>query len=48
MKSAASEGGEEAAGLATQVEQLGALWDRVNQLSELRENRLHGATKLVS
>ncbi len=33
--------------LAAQTEQLSNLWDRVNQLSELRENRLHGAMKLV-
>ena len=34
-------------GLGGQIEQLSNLWDRVNQLSELRENRLHGASKLV-
>ena len=34
--------------LSGQIDELSNLWDRVNQLSELRENRLHGASKLVS
>ena len=34
--------------LSGQIDELSNLWDRVNQLFELRENRLHGATKLVS
>ena len=34
--------------LLAQIEQLTALWDRVNQLTDIRESRLHEAQKLVS
>ena len=34
-------------GVASQLEELGHVWDRVTTLSQVRESRLHDALKLV-
>ena len=44
----ANETPEMEGGVASQLEELGHVWDRVNTLSNIRESRLADAVKLVS